>query len=186
LLSGVTLSDWTTLLCDELSRQMGQRVGRQSAGNSWFRVDLGHHGLLVMDEDDTDVLLWLLDAEGRTNGPLWSSTMTPKTAAAAAAEVAKAIKESPDAATFNVWPPVARDTAREDALNALWARVQDRIDQVELPLRGEDHLGAAIDMVEQFIDELARSDAGVTAAEFVDPFKAEAAKAIRRKAMTAS
>ena len=83
-------------------------------------MEFERYGLLVMDEDRTEVLLWLLDKDGRTNGPVWASTMTSETAVAAAAEVVRVMKAVPDVATFTARPPKGRDMAREDALNALW------------------------------------------------------------------
>jgi hypothetical protein len=179
----MTLSYWTAHLCDELARQMAKRIERRPAEDGCFRVGLGQYGLLAMEEDGTDALLWLLDAEGRTNGPLWIGVMSQETAAAAAARVAKVVRGAPDAATFTAWPPTRRDTAREDAVNTLWATVKERIDQVPLPSRGETDIKEAIATVELYIDELARSDEGATIAEFADPFKAEAANAIRRRAI---
>jgi hypothetical protein len=178
----MTLSDWAAQLCDELSRQMTQGIESRPAEDRWFHVSLGPYGLLVMDEDETEVILWLLDAEGRTSGPMWFSAMSQQTAAAAAAEVVRVVKSAPLAATFAMWPPARKDTAREDAVNALWARVQERIDRLQRPLQNEAHVRAAIEVVERYIDELARSDEGAAIAEYAGPFKAEAANAIRRRA----
>jgi hypothetical protein len=120
----MTPSDWVAHLCDELSRQMAQRIERRPGEDSWFRISLGRYDLLVMDEDDLEVILWLLDAEGRTSGPVWLSAMSQQTAATAAAEVVRVVKSFPGAATFTIWPPAHRDKAREGVVNALWARVQ--------------------------------------------------------------
>jgi hypothetical protein len=136
-----------------------------------------------MDEGNTEALLWFLNAEGRTSGPVWQGTMTSETAATAALEAAKAVKAAPGAAAFFAWPPGrGRDADREDTVNALWAIVRERIDQVQAPLRDETDIEAAIATLESYIDELAGSADGHAIAEFAYPFKVEAAKAIRRRA----
>jgi hypothetical protein len=167
----VTLSDWTSLLCNKVIQETAWRVERRSVENGWLRVEFERYGLLVMDEDRTEVLLWLLDKDGRTNGPVWASTMTSETAVAAAAEVVRVIKAAPDVATFTARPPKGRDMAREDALNALWARVRQRIDQLQLTTRNEGDITAAIKAVERYINDLARSDEGNAIAEFAWPFQ---------------
>jgi hypothetical protein len=179
--TSLSLADWTVHLCDELARQLAQRVTQRPVEDGCIRVELGKYGLLVMDEDNTEALLWFLNVEGRTSGPVWQGIMTGETAATAALEVAKAVKAAPVAAAFFAWPPGrSRDADREDTVNALWAIVRERIDQVQAPLRDETDIEAAIAALESYIDELA--DDGHAIAEFAYPFKVEAAKAIRRRA----
>ena len=123
------------------------------------------------------------NAEGRTSGPVWLGMMTRETAATAALEAAKAVKAAPDAAAFFAWAPTrGRDADRENTVNALWATVRGRIEQVQAPLRDEIDIEVAIATLESYIDELAGSDDGRAIAEFAYPFKVEAAKAIRRHA----
>ena len=95
----MTLIDWTSRLCEDLSEHMAQRdespptssrsdrITRapepRPAQGGCFHVDLGEYGLHIM-QDDSEALLWLLNAEGRTSGPVWCGEMTAESASAAA------------------------------------------------------------------------------------------------------
>lgn len=189
----MTLSDWTSLLCDELLKRLLRQVEPRADTSRFeritrprdpqpqsgsFHVGLGDYGLHVM-ADEPDVIVWLLDSEGRTNGPIWCDRMTAESIPAAAAEITRVVKEAPSHKSFTMSPPTNRDRALEDRVNALWQIVQRKID--EAALLNEADVEDAILGVERYIDDLARRDENATLSEYAVPFKAAAADMIRDK-----
>jgi hypothetical protein len=197
----MTVTDWASRLCDELSKNMVQEVESYPASSRFERVtrapearpgqggcihvDLVRYGLHIM-QDESEVLVWLLDATGRTNGPIWCGEMTAQRTSAAAAEIARVVKEAPSADSFRAWPPTHRDVALEDAVNALWRVVQMKIDEIQAASVGEAGIEDAVESVEFYIDELARLEVNAGIAEYAMPFKAKAADVIRDRAKAAA
>lgn len=194
----MTLSDWTSLLCNELSKRFAKQVEPRANSSRFeritrpldpqpqsgsFHISLGDYGLHVM-ADEPDVIVWLLDSEGRTKGPIWCDRMATESIPAAAAEIMRVVKEAPSQRSFTMWPPTSRDLALEDRVNALWQIVQRKIDEIQLASRNEDGVEDAIVGIERYIDDLAQKDENAALSEYAVPFKAVAAAIIRDKAKT--
>jgi hypothetical protein len=155
----MTLSDWSSQLCDELSQRIVQELEARSDSSRFerisrpldpqprsgcFFVDLGQYGIHIM-ADDPEVLVWLLDAEGRTSGPIWCDKMTAETIPAAAAQIANVLKEAPSSDSFTGRPPTGRDASLEATVNALWQTVQEKIDGIEFASLDDAQISDAIE-----------------------------------------
>jgi hypothetical protein len=164
---------------------MGKPVEHEPDAAGRYRAKAGSLGLLIIEEENArEALIWLLDGEGRTNGPVWLAEIAAGTALAAAAGLKKIIDGTSENAAFTMWPPGAgaRDVATEDILNDAWGGVLKQIDGLRLTAGNEAQIAQAIRTVNSYIDRLAQSEAGATLAMFSQPFKLEAAKLVRRKA----
>jgi hypothetical protein len=176
----MNLSDWTAIFFDELAALRGRRFEYKPNATGYFQTKTPHYGILIIGEDKDEALVWLLDAAGRTDGPIWVGEVNESTARAAATEANRLIEAMPaDGFSFTAWPPGPRDMQAEDTLNAAWKRVQDQIDGAGFTANDEASIRLAIQSVEAFIDrELIVPGSAA-------PFKLKAAELIRLKARQA-
>lgn len=130
-------------------------------------------------DDDEEAVVWLLDSEGRTNGPAWTGNMAEASALEAAGEIARLIEATPDDVAFQAHAPAGTDRAKEDVLNAVWADVLVRIGRVRTDSLIDGQPDKALREIEAYIDERARTDSTGTVAECAGPFKVSAAQLLR-------
>ena len=156
-------------------------VQYDSESPGFFRARLRHCGLLVIFEEDSDCSVWLLDTDGRTNGPIWDGALSESTSLVAATESKRAVDATPAGASFNAWPPVCRDLELEELVNGAWRRVQEQIDATQVRSADPSKVKTAIDSVWRFIDRLTESGRNGSLVQFREPFKLRAADLIRAK-----
>jgi hypothetical protein len=177
----MNLRDWAAIFFDQLGALTGRRFEYEPNSAGYFQAKTDRYGILIIGEAEDESLVWLLDAEGRTNGPSWIGAMTKPGALSATVATNRVIEAMPlDGFCFNAWPPGPRELVAEDAVNAAWMRVQNHINEVRLATTDETSVRGAIQDVEDFIDrELAKKDD--TVSDFAAPFKHKAAELIRLK-----
>lgn len=173
------LKDWNDRFCGSLAKLARTNIdGKSNADTGWWTLKIGKLGLLVMD-DDEEAVVWLLDAEGRTDGPAWSGNMAEASALEAAHEIARLIEKTPDDVSFQAYAPIGTDRAKEDVLNAVWADVLVRIGRIRTDSLIDGRPDKALREIEDYIDERARTDSTGTVAECAGPFKVSAAQLLR-------
>jgi len=173
------LKDWNDRFCRVLAKTSASGIdGKSNADTGWWTLKIGPLGLLVMDDDD-EAVVWLLDSEGRTDGPAWSGKMAEETALEAATAIGRLLAETPDDITFQAYAPIGTDPAKETVLNDAWADVLVRIGRIRTDSLIDGRPDEALKEIEEYIDQRARTDATGTLAECSGPFKVAAAQLLR-------
>lgn len=174
------LKEWNDRFCRALAKSSSVGIGGESDANSgWWTLRIGRLGLLVMNESDAAVQVWLLDSEGRTDGPAWTGKMAEASALEAAIAIGRLIEETPDGVAFKSFPPAGRDRATEDLLNDAWSDVLVRIGRIRTDSLIDRRPDEAVRTIEAYIDQRVRSDSTGTLAKYVESFKVQAAELLR-------
>lgn len=99
------LEEWSALFGRNISELLQKQVLLERDWYGHFRAMLGHYGILVIGDDDEFASVWLLDSEGRTEGPIWDEPPTSENVINAAKLTATSIGTLPDTPRFTIWPP---------------------------------------------------------------------------------
>ncbi|HKU81280.1 MAG TPA: hypothetical protein VJP76_03845 [Candidatus Tumulicola sp.] len=176
----MTGSEWVDVFFKQLSTLFGRVIEREADEAGWSRAWLGKLGLLIMAEDDDEPTVWLLDAEGRTGGPVWTEERDDAGARAAASGVKGIIDATPPNTKFTARPPGARDRELEEVMNDAWRPVKQQIDLVSPSARSEDGFKAAMRTVSDYIDaHVTGSKAEKDCPGLAELFKDQAAHLLR-------
>jgi hypothetical protein len=175
-------SEWAKRFFERLSELRGGPVDYASEVAGFVRARLGRLGLLIICEDDgSDFEIWLLDSDGRTDGPVWAGQRNEATASDAAVKANDLINATPADVKFSMRTPTHRDFELEDLLNSAWQDVLAELDRIQVGPKDEATVENAIQAVCRFIDRLPESRGEAGLAEYSGPFKHKAAELIRAK-----
>jgi hypothetical protein len=176
------LQEWNDRFCRALAKRSDAGIeGKSDADSGWWTLKVGQLGLLVMDEGEAEVQVWLLDSEGRTNGPAWIGNMAEDSALQAATEIGRLIKETPDGVAFEAIPPAGTDRAKQDLLNDIWRDILVRVGRIRTDSLIDRRPDEAVREIEAYIDKRARADSTGTLGKYAGSFKVQAAELLRRE-----